>query len=83
MYNLLKGCSVDYDVTFKIVEVFQEDGKKIREVELQSIPAHKVVVAAASPVFRAMFFGALKEKDTVRIIEQRCQHYEVVMCQVS
>jgi len=79
MYNLLKGCSVDYDVTFKIVEVFQEDGKKIREVELQSIPAHKVVVAAASPVFRAMFFGALKEKDTVSIIDCGVEAFNVML----
>lgn len=35
----------------------------------QSVPAHKSILATASPVFRAMFYGALKEKENVEIAD--------------
>lgn len=35
----------------------------------EKVLAHKVVLAAWSPVFRAMFYGGLKEKSEVKIID--------------
>lgn len=39
-------------------------------VETVRIPAHKIILAAASPVFEAMFFGLMKESnDTIEIVD--------------
>lgn len=35
----------------------------------QTVTAHKCILATASPVFRRMFFGELKEADQVRIVD--------------
>lgn len=35
--------------------------------QFQEVPAHKMVLASASPVFAAMFFGPLKESEVVKI----------------
>ncbi|XP_055317745.1 BTB/POZ domain-containing protein 3-like [Sitodiplosis mosellana] len=35
--------------------------------ESQLVPAHKNILSSQSPVFRAMFYGKLKEKDKVEI----------------
>lgn len=37
--------------------------------ETQLVPAHKSILATASPVFRAMFYGKLKEKEKVEIAD--------------
>ncbi|XP_055319526.1 BTB/POZ domain-containing protein 2-like [Sitodiplosis mosellana] len=36
---------------------------------IQKIPANKAVLAVLSPVFRAMFFGSVKEEGDVRIVD--------------
>lgn len=35
----------------------------------EKVPAHKAILASASPVFAAMFFGPLKEADIVKITD--------------
>lgn len=47
------------DVNF----VFKGDGPTVL------VPAHKLILASGSPVFRTMFFGSLPEKDTVEIVD--------------
>lgn len=37
--------------------------------ETIKVPAHKTILAVASPVFRAMFFGPLKENEVVEIVD--------------
>lgn len=36
---------------------------------MKRIPAHKIILAAGSPVFNKMFFGELKEDKTVEIVD--------------
>ena len=47
---------IPYDVTFKVrkaeATTINEDGVEIK--------AHKVIIASCSPVFKNMFFGAMK-----------------------
>jgi len=80
------GGILPFDVTFEIVEaddntVTEEDldqgakrkrikrVKKIKKVKGE-IKAHKYILAASSPVFKAMFFGPMKEnKDVVEVKE--------------
>lgn len=49
------------------------------EVEGEVFPAHKLVLAARSPVFRAQLFGPLKEQDTqyIRIEEMQAPVFKV------
>lgn len=37
--------------------------------ETEKVPAQKYILAASSPVFHAMFFGSIKEKDVVKIAD--------------
>lgn len=37
--------------------------------EIEKVPAHRAILATASPVFRQMLFGPLKEGDTIKIID--------------
>lgn len=39
------------------------------EHEILKVPANKAILAALSPVFRAMFYGPLKEKGDVEIVD--------------
>ncbi|XP_055306153.1 BTB/POZ domain-containing protein 2-like [Sitodiplosis mosellana] len=39
------------------------------EGESQKVPANKSILAVLSPVFRAMFYGAIKEKGDVKIVD--------------
>lgn len=43
--------------------VFKTDGETIR------VPAHKNILAIASPVFAAMFFGPMKQSEVVEIVD--------------
>lgn len=47
------------DVNF----VFKDEGKIVK------VPANKAILAALSPVFRAMFFGPIKETGDVKIVD--------------
>lgn len=53
------------DVSF----VFTQNGKP------ETLPAHKLVLGAGSPVFKAMFFGLLKEKDVVEIVDAQIDEF--------
>lgn len=53
------------DVTF----VFKTDD------DVQKVPAHKCILASASPVFNKMFFGPMKEKDAVHIVDSRADAF--------
>lgn len=35
----------------------------------ESIAAHKVILSSVSPVFEAMFYGGLKEKEEIAIVD--------------
>lgn len=39
------------------------------EAEVEKVPANKAILAALSPVFRAMFFGPMKEKGDVEMVD--------------
>lgn len=43
--------------------IFNTDG------DVQKVPAHKLILAVLSPVFKRMFFGALKETGDVEIVD--------------
>lgn len=47
------------DVNF----IFDSDGGR------ESVPAHKCILAAASPVFKQMFYGELKEGSEIRMVD--------------
>lgn len=49
---------------------FTTNGESIK------VPAHKTILAAASPVFEAMFFGQLKENDVVEIVDSDASEFE-------
>jgi len=51
-----------YDITFEIIGNEKCKGRKIK--------AHKSILSAFSPVFKRMFFGALKETKNVIPVEQ-------------
>lgn len=36
---------------------------------LESVPAHKILLSMGSPVFETMFYGSLKEKSTIPIVD--------------
>lgn len=42
----------------------------------EKVPAHKVILASASPVFEAMFFGPLKEANVVKIIDSNASAFK-------
>lgn len=53
--------------------VFTENGQS------KKISAHKIILAADSPVFKAMFYGALKEKGDVKMIDESSVSFEVFL----
>lgn len=55
----------DFHFTFE-----QADGK------FERIPAHKLLLVAVSDVFRAMFNGSWKEKDEVKIVDNRINEFK-------
>ncbi|XP_055319529.1 BTB/POZ domain-containing protein 6-B-like [Sitodiplosis mosellana] len=44
--------------------------------DVQKVPANKGILAALSPVFYAMFFGALKEKGDVEIVDADAESFK-------
>lgn len=42
----------------------------------ERVPAHKAILASTSPVFKAMFFGPLKENDTVKITDSNTDAFK-------
>eukprot|EP00092_Neocalanus_flemingeri_P038754 GFUD01042196.1.p1 GENE.GFUD01042196.1~~GFUD01042196.1.p1 ORF type:complete len:313 (+),score=83.48 GFUD01042196.1:54-941(+) len=70
---------VPSDVTFQIIRVTNEGMAEIREV-LGDVTGHKLVFAAASPVFRDEFFGGLKETaDVIPVKETTYEAFEKMM----
>lgn len=63
------GNTVMADVYFTL----KEGGQSKR------IAAHKVILAAASPVFKAMFYGGLPEKGDVEIIDATPSEFEIFL----
>jgi len=60
---------VPFDVTFKISEnanTSVENNKR----DVREVMAHKIILASFSPVFKKMFYGAMKETKDVIIVEQ-------------
>jgi len=58
--------SIPFDVTFEIVEKGENDNEENDKRE--EVKAHKMILATFSSVFRAMFFGPMKEsKDVIPI----------------
>lgn len=45
----------------------------------ETIPAHKCILAAASPVFRQMFYGELKEGTDIHIVDSNVDGFKVFL----
>lgn len=45
-------------------------------LENEEIPANKIILAMASPVFHAMFYGPMKEKDVVQITDANASAFK-------
>merc|ERR1719481_750481 len=62
---------IPFDVTFKI---FENDNTTVgnyeSDVEVKEVMAHKLILASYSPVFKRMFYGAMKETKDVIPVEQ-------------
>jgi len=64
--------SVPFDVTFEIVE-----NETDKETNKKEIKAHKIIVAAQSPVFEGMFYGSMKEeKDVIQVKQTTFSDFE-------
>lgn len=71
MANKLQNTSVSNS----IAELYLQD--ELADVEFsfkkngttQTLPAHKIIMASGSPVFKTMFFGSLPEKKVVDIVD--------------
>lgn len=63
---------IPFDVTFKINENENATivGNNETDMDVREIGAHKLILAACSPVFKRMFYGAMKETKDVILIEQ-------------
>lgn len=62
---------IDAEVYSKIGQklyLISENADVVFIVENKHIPAHKIILAAASDVFKAMFYGSLKEQGDIRIV---------------
>lgn len=44
-----------------------------------SVPAHKIVLCSGSPVFRAMFYGPLAERDVVEIVDSGSENFRTLL----
>jgi len=64
---------IPFDVTFKVIvneTAATVVGKHETDMDVREIGAHKLILAACSPVFKRMFYGAMKETKDVILIEQ-------------
>lgn len=60
------------DVTFTFApDADEDDNEDDEQEEVEKVRAHKLVLAAWSPVFRLMFFGGFKEEAEIRIVDIR------------
>ena len=57
------------DVVFIVEEEQQEKQEGSEEKKVERVPAHKFLLAGASPVFRRQFFGAAKENTSEVVIK--------------
>jgi len=59
--------SIPFDVTFEIVDKSDDDAEHHNQVkgDKREVKAHKMILATFSSVFRAMFFGPMKESQDV------------------
>lgn len=69
MEKLLKD-SDTLDIHFKFTE---DDG------EVKRLSAHRNILSSASPVFKAMFFGPLAEKDEVEIVDVTHEAFDCML----
>ena len=68
------------DVTFQITEVSRDEKEEEVKEILGEVKGHKVVLAAASDVFKNMFFGDLKEmKDVIPIEDTTVESFECML----
>lgn len=62
-------------ITKSISKMYLDDGSAdvkfvfVSDESTETIPAHKVIFASSSPVFYAMFFGSLKEGNSIKIVD--------------
>lgn len=42
----------------------------------ESIPAHKIILSISSPVFETMFYGSLREKSTISIVDATAEAFK-------
>lgn len=75
--TLLKGLKKFYR-DLKTADILFEFGS-IDDGSRTQIPAHKVLLAGASDVFKAMFFGPLKEKVNVQIDDADANDFDVFL----
>lgn len=66
------------DVTFFVGEC-ENQGQPVNVKLLEKIPGHKLLLAIASPVFKAMFFGPMAEKDFVIITDISASVFKQVL----
>ncbi|XP_031640963.1 BTB/POZ domain-containing protein 6-B-like [Contarinia nasturtii] len=79
------------DVNFVICETIEKDIFKTKADELKAkpattdkkvieeIPAHKIIMAAASEVFEKMFYGKMKEKGNVEIVDSSPEAFKLFL----
>jgi len=71
---------VPTDVTFQITEVSRDEKEEEVKEILGEVKGHKVLLAAASEVFKNMFFGDLKEmKDVIPIEDTTVESFECML----
>lgn len=63
----LDGVSADIKFTFKLDD------------QVEIVPAHKTILASASSVFYTMFYGSLKEGESVEIVDASAGAFEEFM----
>jgi len=69
--------SIPFDVTFEIVE--NGDDNQVKENK-KEVKAHKIILATFSSVFRAMFFGPVKEtKDVITVKETTAEAFKTMI----
>ncbi|XP_031630850.1 BTB/POZ domain-containing protein 1-like [Contarinia nasturtii] len=80
-----KACDALYldakrsDVNFLFFE--KKNNRRSARKLIEKVPAHKIILAAASPVFDAEFFGSIKENGDVEIVDSSPEAFkEFLQC---